>query len=456
MAVVLVAAGLLLALSGAAEAYTTAAGYTAGDYATGLPENAASDWGPIGIAFDRSDNLYVADTADGNIYRFQPGGGVASGDTRITASPIPGGIEGLVVTSAGQLYLARYAAGDVVQVDPGTGQVIRTVASIPCATGLAIDPASGDLFVSENQCGSTIFRVSGFENGPGTVSSYAPAHGVDGLAFDADGTLYAESDGSILRVEGTAGGTPGAVTNMARVPHADGLAFGAHSSGRLPYLVTNRNDGTVTRVDFGSGPPTETDIFSGGSRGDFAAVDSHGCLYVTQSASVVRISGSGDACALQPSTPGGSPQTRVIVTPLGHSPARTSKPACRRIRSLRLRLRQQGRVRLRSATVYVNGRKVKRLKGAKVTAPFVLTHLPAGSFTVRVVAVTTKGRRLATTKRYGGCAKRRRSSARLDSPADASGSAADSGRPGAVSDAAGGAAGTGGQAVLAPPFPLIR
>lgn len=405
----MVAAVGLCALPGAAGAYTTAPGYAASDYATGFPEQAANDWGPIGIAFDRSDNLYVADAADGNIYRFQPGGGAASAATRLTASPIAGSITGLVVSADGSLYVARFAAGDIVEVDPGTGQVTRTVASVPCATGLALDPVSGDLFVSQNSCGSTIFRVS---PSSGAVSSFASAPGVDGLAFDQSGTLYAESDGHVLRIAGTASSDPGTITDVARVPHADGLAFGAHSSGQPPYLVTNRNDGIVTRVDFSGGSQDETDIFSGGTRGDFAAVDSQGCLYITQSASVVRIGGSGQACAFEPTTPGPAPRARVVVTATvnrgggkGTANGPASVSACVRIQSLRLRIHQQGRVRLRSASVYVNGRRIRGLRGAAVTAPFTVSHLPRTSFTVKVVAVTTRGRRLVSSRRYTNCAK---------------------------------------------------
>src|SRR5437763_8104213 len=56
----------MLAPAGPANAYTTASGYVAQDYATGFQ---AASYGPIGIAFDQSDNLYVADSFDGHIYR---------------------------------------------------------------------------------------------------------------------------------------------------------------------------------------------------------------------------------------------------------------------------------------------------------------------------------------------------------------------------------------------------
>jgi sugar lactone lactonase YvrE len=399
---------MLLALPAGASAYTTAPGYAASDYAAGFPESTANDWGPIGIAFDTSDNLYVADTADGNIYRFEPGGGTASAATRLTPTPIPGKIAGLAVSGDGNVYLARYGAGDVVQVDPGSGQVIRTVASVRCATGLAIDPASGDLFVSENGCGSTIFRVSDFSSAPGTVRPYTNAPGVDGLAFDnASGDLYAESDGHVLRIDGTRSLTHGHVDSVAKVPHADGLAFGAHSSGQAPYLVANRNDGIVTRVGFGLGiVPSMTNIFTGGSRGDFAAVDSNGCLYITQSASIVRIGRGGQACGLEPTNPGLSPRVALSIS-AGARPKRggAGVKACVRIGSLRLRVSQRGRVRLRSATVYVNGRRVRQLHGSGVTAPFTLSKLPRSSFTVKIVAVTTSGKRLVSSKHYGNCAK---------------------------------------------------
>jgi sugar lactone lactonase YvrE len=388
---------LLAGFPAVAGAYTTAPGYAAQDYATGFPASPTNHWGPLGVAFDQSDNLYVADAWDGNIYRFQPGGGVASAATRLTESAIPGQLTGLAISSSGAVYVARYRAGDVVQVDPGTGQVIRTVASVPCATGLAIDPATGDLFVSENQCGSTIYRVSRFGSGLATVSAYASSPGVDGLAFDSTGTLYAVSDGEIIRVGGTQSSSPGAITHVATVEQADGLAFGAPVTGQPAFMVVNRNDGVLTRIDLNGGSTAQTNIFSGGTRGDFVAVDSFGCLFVTQSTSVVRFSGAGGSCAFQPSTTGPTPPARVLAT--------TVRRVCTLTRSLKFRLSQQGRVRLSTATIYVNGRRVRQVRGAAVTAPIVISQLPKSSFTLEVVAITSKGKRMVTKKFYTNCAK---------------------------------------------------
>jgi hypothetical protein len=391
----------MLVLARPAGAYSAAPGYVASDYATGFP---AGSYGPIGTAFDQSDNLYVADPVNGHIYRFQPGGGQAVQTSSIDLFPIPGGIEGLAITRDGRIYVARSRAGDVVEIDPGTGQVLREVAhGIKGATGLAVDPLSGDLFVSQDFSGRTIWRISGFATGPGTVTPYVShKKGVDGLAFDPSGTLYASEAPRILEIDGTASATPGRAHHIANVPNADGVAFGVQDpSGGPPFLIINRRDGIVTQIDR-SGPHTsQTDIFTGGSRGDFSTVDSHGCLYITQQSSVVRIGGADNGCgAFAPTTQGTPPSPAIALTVRGFP---TSGRACTRMQWLALRVAQRGDVRLRSATIYVNGRRVKRVRGRATTATVILSHLPNRSFVLKVAAKTKRGKTLTTHRFYLNC-----------------------------------------------------
>jgi streptogramin lyase len=396
----------LLVLPSAAMGYTTGSGYTASDYATGFPSLSCCHWGPIGLAFDQSDNLYVADNADGNIYRFAPGGGAASDATRVTQSGLPGGPAGLAVARDGRLYLARGQSADVVEIDPASGRILRSVANgIRCATALAVDPMSGDLFVSQNQCGDTIWRISGFANGPGTASHYVSnLQGVDGISFGNDGTLWAESNGEVERIGGTTSSAPGAVTPVTYVPAGDGVAAGvAAPGGGSSYVVVNRNDGVVTRADLTTSPITQDSIFAGGSRGDLAAVDSRGCLYITQSTSVVRVRPSNRACDLSPSTSGPPPSPGVTVDVLTPPRLTSLRKGCVPIRRLVFRIRQRGRVRLRSASIYVAGRRVKTVKGRALTGRIVLTRVPRGTFTLKVVARTTKGKKLTTRHRYRNC-----------------------------------------------------
>jgi hypothetical protein len=271
----------------------------------------------VGLAFDASGNLYAGDAANGFIYKFGPAGGVASTTTQLNGTAIPGLIGGLAFTKDGRLYLARNDAGDVVEIDPSNGTVIRTVAFIFAAGGLATDPLSGDLFVSQPAFGFTgVFRISNFGSGPGTVAVYSTVE-ADGLAFGPDGTLYAASglSGGVVKINGTNSATPGASTFVASVPFIDGMAVSANPS--TPFLYGNRNDGVITKVDLTTNPPTLTNIFTGGTRGDFAAVGFDGCLYATQSDSIVKVTNADGTCFPPPLGPllPTSPSVAVDIKP---------------------------------------------------------------------------------------------------------------------------------------------
>ena len=70
-----------------------------------------------------------------------------------------------------------------------------------------------------------------------------------------------------------------------------------------PFVYTNNNNGTITKVDLSSTPPALTNIFSGGSRGDFAAVGSDRCLYATQMDRVIKVTNADGTCLPPPLGP---------------------------------------------------------------------------------------------------------------------------------------------------------
>jgi alpha-D-xyloside xylohydrolase len=76
---------------------------------------------------------------------------------------------------------------------------------------------------------------------------------------------------------------------------------------------------------------------------------------------------------------------------------------CASRRRFRIRLRRG----LDSARVYVNGRRVRTLRGRRLRARVDLRGLPRGRFTVRVVGRTRSGRTLVATRRYRTCVPRR-------------------------------------------------
>jgi beta-glucosidase len=84
----------------------------------------------------------------------------------------------------------------------------------------------------------------------------------------------------------------------------------------------------------------------------------------------------------------------------------SSSGRCASRRHFRIRLRAPRGERLVSARVYVNGHRVRVLRGRRLRAVIDLRGLPKRRVTVRVVARTRKGRRVTETRRYRTCVQR--------------------------------------------------
>jgi hypothetical protein len=89
---------------------------------------------------------------------------------------------------------------------------------------------------------------------------------------------------------------------------------------------------------------------------------------------------------------------------LGLPGART----CTSRRRFVIRLRAPRGQRLRSARVFVNGKRVRVVRGKRLRARIDLRRLPRGTYRVTVVARTKSGRKVKETRRYRTCAPRRR------------------------------------------------
>jgi hypothetical protein len=100
-------------------------------------------------------------------------------------------------------------------------------------------------------------------------------------------------------------------------------------------------------------------------------------------------------------------QPEVLLPPVSDQrpgPPGTRPPArCRSRRNFVIRLREPKRGRIVSARVYVNGKRVKVVRGKRLRARINLRGLPKGRYTVRVVVVTSTGRRITEKRRYRTC-----------------------------------------------------
>jgi sugar lactone lactonase YvrE len=394
-----------------ASAYTTN-GVAVSDFATGFDtiKTTGGTLGPIGIAIDHRGRVFVADQADGWLYRFD-GPGSASTATRLGSAPLGSRPAGLAFDASDHLYAVRFGTKDVVQVDPETGAILRTVVSgLSCPFGIAPDPVSGDLFVTEPRCSSTVLRIV---NAAGPTAAAVPYstgfQGPDGITATPDGTLYVVEAGrhKLVRVSGTDASSPGQKTDIAALSGADGLALGAGASATPPFAVVNRTDGYVTLVDLRTSPPTPTDLVSGGSRGDFPAVGFDGCFYATQTDRVIKVTDPDGTCGeghgklgdLLPTTP---PKTEGGTNALGLPAAR--RTGCLDRRKFTFRLRRAKGTRIVQADAFVNGRRKVHLRRRSIKR-LTIRKLPLGTFRVRIVARQSNGSRRISTRLYKGCTK---------------------------------------------------
>lgn len=148
---------------------TTPAGTTAKGSADGVG-NAASFYGPYGVAVDANGNVYVADRSNHEIRKVTPGGvvttlagsttmGSADGVGNAAAFAGPSGVE---VDAAGNVYVADSGNFEIRKITPagivttlagsttqGTAEGIGPAASFNLPWGLAVD-ASGNVYVADH------------------------------------------------------------------------------------------------------------------------------------------------------------------------------------------------------------------------------------------------------------------------------------------------------------------
>jgi hypothetical protein len=84
-----------------------------------------------------------------------------------------------------------------------------------------------------------------------------------------------------------------------------------------------------------------------------------------------------------------------------------SSKKCRSRRSFRIRLVVPKGVIIATASVRVNGKRVKVVRKRRLTSFVNLRGLPKGRYSVKIVVVTESGKVLTSTRRYRTCVRRR-------------------------------------------------
>lgn len=178
--------------------------------------SAASFKAPMGLAIDRNDNLYVADTANRSVRKITPAGVVT------TLAGVSAGLReprGLTVDVNGNVYVTDYAFHTISKITPAG--VVSAVAGSNAKPGSADATGSAALF-------------------------YAPS----GIAFDNRGNLYlADTSNNTIRTLTTEGVTSTFAGTAGRSSSVDGTGDAAVFED--PYGVTADLAGNVYVSDAG-------------------------------------------------------------------------------------------------------------------------------------------------------------------------------------------------------------
>ncbi len=197
---------------------------------SGVVSTFATGFGTAAYAtFDSSDNLFVS---NGNVIsKVTPGGVVSTYAASGFNIPV-----GLVFDTSGTLYVANYGSGVISKVSTG-GVTTSFVTGLTTPRGIAID-GSGNLYVAT---GGTITRITP----GGSTSTFASGFNTTtGICFDASGNLYVNDSVNDTISKITPGGV---VTTIASAGvHPNPLAIDAFGNLYTGLNIAN----TVQKITF--------------------------------------------------------------------------------------------------------------------------------------------------------------------------------------------------------------
>lgn len=326
-------------------------GYTVTPFATGFATGSlfygninfggCSGVAPLGFL---DGNAYIPNFLNGDLFKLGLGGGVVSNANRLS---MIGPTLGWIVTGKdGRLYATRTATmpfppnftnGAVVELDPTTGAMLRTVvANLPCSQGLVVDPLSGDLFF-DDQCfgagsdNANLFRVRNPGSATPTLEVYAtlPSSPNGQIAFSPNGTIYVVvnyllPNPPVYRVSGTDVPGPPTVTLLPGVVSNYWLNVGnVDATGEATTLITLNVENNVARlklIDITTNPPTVTATMTEGTGGGTIGPD--GCLYMPNANVMHKLTDPTGGCSFVPTT--AAPSLTLAPTMVSPNPAQGS------------------------------------------------------------------------------------------------------------------------------------
>jgi len=311
-------------------------GYTVTPFATGFATgplffsnvNYGGCTGVLTPAF-LNDSVYAPNFFNGDLFKLGLGGGaVSNADKLATLGPTLGWP---VVGKDGRLYVTRggtggnFNTGIVVELDPNTGAILRTLASnLTCPNSLVVDPLSGDLFFDDQCFGAgadnpSLFRLRNPSSATPTLEVYAtlPFTPNGQIVFSPKGTIYVVSgytqqNPPVVRVSGTNLPGPPTVTVLPGVVSNYWINIGnVGPDGEATTLIT-LNGGRLKLTNIATNIVTAelTENTGGGIIGP------DGCLYMPNQNALYKLTDPTGGCSFLPT----NAKPAISLTPTVVSP----------------------------------------------------------------------------------------------------------------------------------------
>ena len=289
------------------------AGFTLTDTLTGFPTTSYGSYTISSLGISPTGQLIGSGNATS--YVFTDTDGQTLGNALSTVAQVPGGVGYVLASTMGQLYGSHALGGGFYQFNANGSVGTQITLSGPAAAatslfGLWGNPVNGHLLASANIGLIDIDPSTGNSLIVDPLTGYA----ADGVTVTPDGKFVYVADYILDRVLGFSltNITPYTygqqVYNSGVLGHgSDGMGVLAGTCAQAGDIVVNNNDGTVGLIDPSS--PGETTIASGGSRGDFASLDTNnGTLLLTFDEKIVRLAPpAGCSIGVVLTTNGGNP-----------------------------------------------------------------------------------------------------------------------------------------------------
>lgn len=210
----------------------------------------------------------------------------------LQANPITGGGSLALASYGGQLYGSDHSTGLFYKLNQN-GTIASTMPIIGAISnyGLWANPVNGHLLASAT---TGLIDIDPSNNTFTTI--FATSDLLDGVTVSPDGTHVYVADVTTQEVLGfkIVGGVndynSGALFSTVTTGYAgpDGMGVLGGTCAYAGDIVVNNNDGTVGLID--PSAPGQTVIASGGTRGDYAGLDtSNGTLFLSQNERIARI-----------------------------------------------------------------------------------------------------------------------------------------------------------------------